>query len=363
MSNQKEIENFLEASYHEFLRKSENAKTNAARNALREAAFLHSLHQVLDSVCAQIPKIKYKPPKAKTNKRTINLVLSDLHFQSQLKPEETGYLYDSRAEARCLAEVVRQTADFKTHHRNETHLNVHLLGDIIQGKLHDPRDGATLTDQIAAATHLLSQAISFLASEFPTVTVYCETGNHGRNKARHNERATFEKWDSHETTIHLFLQKYSQAAGLKNVKFVIPKSPGYSWESYGELGFGTHGDTMVNIGNPGKTINVPNIQKQILPLSLFHSNKYGKPISTFVIGHLHLGIVQHPAFGRLIVNGALTPPDNFANSIGILECRRGQWIWESVPGHMIGDMRFAEVDEKTDRDSSLDTLIARYEGF
>lgn len=360
MSN---IESFLESAYTEFLKKSENAKTNAARQALREAAYLHALNQVLKEAASAIPPAKVKPPKAKTNQRTVNLVLSDLHFGANLKAEETGHKYDNKAESRSLAEVVRQVAEFKTDHRRESHLNIHIIGDIIQGELHDPRDGVTMTEQIADGSHLLYQAIRYLAAVYPSVTVFWESGNHGRRKKRHDQRATFEKWDSHETTIGLHLQYLCKTAGLTNVKFEIFKSPGYTWKSYGELGFATHGDTMVGIGNPGKSINVGNIEKGMTKISLAHSKRHGKPISMYLMGHLHLGVAMHPPFGALMVNGALIPPDNYANSIGILECRRGQYFWESTPGHILGDHRFVEIDEEIDANSSLDDIVSPYEGF
>ena len=62
-------------------------------------------------------------------------------------------------------------------------------------------------------------------------------------------------------------------------------------------------------------------------------------------------------------NGCLIPPDPFAVSIGITENTCGQWLFESVKGHIVGDSRFVTVDEHTDRDRKLDRVITPFRGF
>ena len=163
------------------------------------------------------------PVKKLKTYRVLTLVLSDLHFGSDLLQEETGVLdYKTTEEARRLAKIVKETVDYKRQHRDETSLNVLLLGDLIQNQLHDARDGAELAEQVCRAIYLLTQAVHKLSFEFGSVTVYANAGNHGRYTNRHHDRATYQKWDSHETVIAFAIKQ--ACANLKNVTFVIIKN-------------------------------------------------------------------------------------------------------------------------------------------
>jgi hypothetical protein len=139
-----------------------------------------------------------KPPtKQKGIKRAITLVLSDDHFGSDIDARETGSLnYGRIEEARRLSAVVKHTAEYKVDYREETELEILILGDIIQGALHDPRDGAVLAEQIARAIHLLTLAVIYLSAHFPSVKVRIVPGNHDRFVSRHKQRAVNQKWDS-----------------------------------------------------------------------------------------------------------------------------------------------------------------------
>jgi hypothetical protein len=65
----------------------------------------------------------------------------------------------------------------------------------------------------------------------------------------------------------------------------------------------------------------------------------------------------------VITNGCLLPPDAYAESIGIFDTACGQWMFESVAGHMVGDARFITVGEHNDKDASLDDIIAPFQGL
>lgn len=301
--------------------------------------------------------------KAKTTKRFLNLVLSDLHFGSDISAKETGVLnYGIREEARRLAHIVQQTARHKLDHREHTELNVLLIGDIFQNSLHDPRDGAVLAEQIARSIHLLGQAIRYLAINFKKVNVYCTTGNHGRFKSRHPGRAIHGKFDSGETVVYYALK--SACANLTNVKFFIPETPYVSFEIFGKRVFATHGDTVLNPGNPGKNIEIGRLENQInkINASLHDRNEY----TAFVCGHIHIfSHVNLPNGATVLTNAALVPPDPFAVSMGAFEAQCGQILWESAEDYdkVVGDVRFITVGEKQDRDKSLVEIIRPWEGF
>jgi hypothetical protein len=303
---------------------------------------------------------KKEKPSAKGIQRELNILLSDTHFGSDLDESYVPLKYGRLEEARRLAAVVKQVCEYKVQYRKETRLRVHLGGDIIQGQLHDSRDGDILAAQCARAIHLLTQAIAVFAAEFPEVIVDCTTGNHDRFTSRHKERATYEKADSLATVIYFSVK--TAVKPLKNVTVEIPCTPYVSFESFGVKCFGTHGDTVLNPGYPGSMVNVRTLENQInkINAALPNSDEY----RLFFVGHVHIGMLLHMGNGAiLITNGPLIPSDQYSVSIGLFESHCGQWMWESVPGHVVGDSRFITVNGATDKDESLDAVIQAFDGF
>lgn len=303
------------------------------------------------------PKVQpYKPTKKQKTQRILNLMLSDLHYGADLNEHETGHRYSPVEEARRTAAVVKQAADYKRHYRDETILYVHLMGDLIQGKLHDPEDAAPLTEQYYRAVWNLGQAVAFLSTQFKEVQVYCTPGNHGRRKDRHHDRPVNQKWDSIERMIYAALA--AGMSGYKNVKIIAPLTPYYIFDAFGQKGFMTHGDTVLKPGYPGNSIDVGGVRKQINEINLKQKcNLYG-------VGHVHTASATRLPNGVVfLTNGCLLPSDEFAQSIGIMETACCQQLWESVPGFIFGDRRDAIVDENTDKDSSLDKIVKPFPGM
>jgi hypothetical protein len=341
------------------------AKLVAKKNNSKEQQLSEDLslaEHIVDAL-KDMPEIKVKPYSQKAKKkvsRHVNVVLSDLHIGSDISKEETGGLdFGVVEESRRLARITKEVIDYKPQYRKETELNVFLLGDILQNSLHDPRDGAPLAEQFARSVHLLSQSLSQLAANFPKVTVYCATGNHGRNTGRHHTRAVNQKWDSIETMVYVALQKIMKPLG---VKFIIPKTPYTVCEIFGQKMFLTHGDTVLKPGYPGKSIQTRSLEEQV---NRFNANlKDHEEYQVLLVGHVHVGSVTHLANGAvMITNGAMVPSDEFATSIGLMENNCGQMMFETVPGYPVGDVRFIKVSEKDDKNSELDKIIKPYSGL
>jgi hypothetical protein len=329
----------------------------------REGVFLDRLTDILKDafkggVAAPSGYAK-KTVSSTPKKRIVNIALSDLHYHSLLDPREVPFEYGPLEEARRTAQIVQEVSEYKPQYRDDTELFVHIFGDIIQGDLHDPRDAATMTEQFAAATFLLTQALTAWSATYKRVTARCVPGNHGRNKRRHPERATTQKWDSFENMIYFALKM--AVATLPNVKIEIPYTPFYTYQAFDQQGFVTHGDTVLDAGFPSSTIDIKKVRNHINELN---AGEPDKDSDFFLIGHVHCGAtVEIPSGPTFMSNGCLVPPDGFAVSRGIRKQKCGQQLWESVPGHICGDRRFLNVDEKTDKDSSLDKIVKPYLGF
>lgn len=212
--------------------------------------------------------------------------------------------------------------------------------------------------QVASATSILAQGLRYLATGFSSVEVFCQTGNHGRNKARHLERAVQQKWDSNEYGVYRCLQIALEP--LKNVTIHVPKTPWVEFDSWGETCFATHGDTVFDPGYPGRSLNMAKISSQVAKWRA--KKNHQKNYQLFVVGHVHIGSVTWlPEGAAFMSNGCLIPPDAYARSIGVVDTVCGQWLFESVDGHVLGDHRFVTVDENTDKDASLDRIIKPFD--
>lgn len=331
--------------------------------SVRDELFQQRLQASLEKIFSTMPVVaqRYQQKKKLKTARILNLLWSDLHFHALLDRREVGVSFGPVEEARRLAALCVQAAEYKRDHRDETELAINLAGDIIQGMLnHDPRDGAPLAEQWSAALHLLVQAVTFLASEFKRVTVRCVSGNHGRNVARHKERATHQKWDSLESMLYFGLR--TALAQIKNVSVEIPYAPFYVYPVFDKNIFVTHGDTVLKPGNPSSSIDVMSIRRQI---NEFNAQRHDRDkVSLFCVGHVHTGaLIQLAGDVCFMANGALIPPDAFAQSVGVFDATCGQQMWESVPGRVVGDIRFVKVDAATDSDQSLDKIVRPFGGF
>src|ERR1017187_5056 len=331
-----------------------------ARDLLVVDELQKSLEKVFKKGWACPPKYTGKRLHSPHN-RIVNVLLSDLHFGSHLLTEECPISYNTVQESRRLGRVIMQVADYKRQYRSESKLIIHLLGDIIQGQLHDARDGEPLAVQFAAAVHYLTQAVMFLASQFPSVEVYCQTGNHGRNMARHPERAVNQKFDSIESMAYVAIRTAVMNSGITNCKMWIPKTPYYTVNLFDSKLFGTHGDGVLKPGYPGRSINIAGLAQQVSKWNT--ARNIGGPFSVFCVGHVHTGsITMLPGNVAMITNGCLVPPDAFSLSIGNPDNTCGQWMFESVPGHVIGDQRYVVVDGAEDK-PKYNEIIKPFEGL
>lgn len=360
--NEAKVFEFLQSRVLEERQGAQDSKGRRSSTALvREKMFLEDLEESLTRVFKKgiAPPRGYAAKSLDTHKkkRIVNLLLSDLHYGSLLDPRELPLAFGHTEESRRTAQIVQETCEYKSQYRDDTELFVFLAGDIIQGDLHDPRDAANLTDQCGAALYLLLQAVTRFAACYKRVTVRCVPGNHGRRKRRHPERATTQKWDSIENSIYMAL-KFAVAT-LPNVEVIIPYEPYIAYTCFSQKGFVTHGDTVMDVGFPSGSIQVAKIRNQINEI-----NAGDEQYDLFAVGHVHTAsVTELPSGSTLITNGALIPPDGYAVSRGILRCRNGQQLWESVDGYICGDRRFLMVDEKTDKDANLDKIIQPYAGF
>lgn len=301
-------------------------------------------------------KRKFHPKK-----RKLNLLLSDLHLHSMLDGKSVSAIYKQDEEARSVAHIINQACLYKQQYRHETELNIHFIGDLIEGKIHDVQFTEPLAKQCAAAISTLFQGIYYASQNFEKIEVWFVSGNHDRNPIVHSDRASLGKWDSFGTIIAYAIK--TALKPIKNVKINIPLTPYYTCDVFGAKAFFTHGDNVINVGNPGKNVNIKNIQIQIDAWNnKFDSNS--DRCRLFAVGHVHTAMdFVLPNGVQVMINGALIPPNSHAESSGYFQGNCGQWLWESVPGYLVGDRRFINVTNEHRNDKELDNIIQPFDGF
>lgn len=270
-------------------------------------------------------------------KRAACLLLSDLHLGSDLSSTDNPHVFGAKEEARGLDFLLRQTIDFKPQYRDNTELVLMLNGDVIEGFLgHDLRDGAPLAEQKIVFWQYMRTFVAYCSAEFPRVRVECQPGNHGRDKMRHPGRATSSKWDSHEWSLYYGLSMMCRE--LVNVTFYTPRQAVSLVSLFDKTLLLTHGDTEVKLGDP----DTQAARNFTIVDRINSTNLYGKRIDAIAVGHFHKPRFQ-PRNPALIFNGALVPPNGYARGEGYFGEPCGQWLWESVEGRAVGDMRFLDI--------------------
>ena len=335
-----------------------NLKLNKTNNVILDQVvaqndFADRLEEVFKSVKFKTHKAVKKSKKKKKFKRTIVAHISDTHFGADIQGDEMGGInnYGPKEEARRLAFFIREVANYKIEHRDETDLVIALNADLIQGMIHDIDTTKALTTQFAIAMSLLTQAISYLANEFSSVKVICTTGNHGRAMHRPEKgRATRGRFDGYHTMLNLAL-KYATAS-LENVSFEIPITPYWYGKIRGHNYFILHSDTVLSTGSIGKAVNVLAIKNKINDLVTGIG-----PIDVVMAGHTHVPLTTLLSNGtRLLCNGNLSGVDEYCMSLGIVNNQPSQQLFEVTDKYAVGDLRNVMVSE-ADTEKALDSIV------
>lgn len=287
----------------------------------------------------------------KPAKRTVCLLLSDLHIGAELSSLDEPMPFGAIEEARRLEYVMRETIDYKPQHRGNSKLALLWNGDVIEGQLlHQLGAGAPLAEQKAAFWSYSRQMMAEFSHAFEEVEVHWQSGNHGRDKVRHPGRATWRKWDGHEFELGWALREMCR--DLRNVTWNQPLHAVSKVNLHGATLCLTHADTEIKLGHPDKAYdrNARELAK------INEAEIHGCRFDAFAFGHFHTGRVQY-SHVPIVWNPALIPPNGHARSEGYVGEPCGQMLWEAVEGHPVGDVRMLKVDHRTDRDERLGTII------
>ena len=296
--------------------------------------------------------------------RSVVAIASDLHFGATIDDEVGGRnTFDWTIAARRWSMFIQQVASYKIEARaNHQELHLLLLGDLIQGLIHD-YDSKKCDDQskqLAGLTKYLIEGIEYLEPFFKKITVHCTAGNHDRmiHKAS-KDRAMIDRDDSLVHPIFYFMAMHFN--GKSNVEISVPKTPYIDVTIQGHRLWGSHGDVLVNLPNPAKNLSTAKLEMQLNKINASELDKGKTPYEIFCFGHIHQPAHIMTTVGtHVIVNGCLVGLDQFAfNSGCAFTSVPTQTIFEVTKNYGAADIRLVYVS-KADNNKELENIISPY---
>lgn len=269
---------------------------DSARQALSEAtAEVEALRARLGLV-ERIVDLDPNPPKWLTPKRkttahhaTLTTILSDLHLDETVLPEEVNGV---NAYSREIATIrLKRWAD-RTVMMARQYMSgvtfdsavVMLGGDLVAGELRQ-EDLITNEDTVLGTmlywSEMLAAAIGQIADEFGRVYVPVVCGNHGRRTAK--PRMKGRARDNFDWMLgHLVAREFR---GDDRVVFDIPDGAHVRFEVYGTTYWLEHGDAGGSGGNGWMGVLGPAMKKDQRKRK--QTQAMGLGYDHFVIGHYH----------------------------------------------------------------------------
>lgn len=300
----------------------------------------------------------YAPRKKNSvTQRILNLLLTDLHAGANMPADENPIPYNVTAFNRRLASVVVQACDYKPQYRDETELNMYWAGDGMEGNLlHGTQfDQDPTPVQLVAYARAMYSAVAYASLHFKRVNVWVLGGNHGRDKLLHPGRALASRKFNFERAVGLLVA--DRCAHLPNVNFTVPTAALAVVPLFDKKAIVLHGDAEAKLKAPSASGGHQAWQGAI---DKFNAEKlWTDRCDALLAGHFHDPAVMYFDTGVGICNGPLIPPGGYARAGGYRgPC--GQFLFESVPGFVVGDLRYIRVGVEQDRDASLADIIPEF---
>lgn len=296
--------------------------------------------------------------------RSLCTIWSDQHFGMNVDQEEMAGVNEFNwvIGARRLGMLCEQIATYKIEKRSvHKELVILLLGDNIAGVIHDQEGSAIdlITYQLAGTTSYYVQALNYLKTFFPKIRVICQPGNHARVMHKvSKQRAMSAKFDSFENIVFNALSHVF--AHDPKISVSTTKAPYSIVNIQDHRVFATHGDTVFETGNPGKTVAISKIEEKVNKINAEQIAQGKKPFEMFCTGHVHHPLFTHVGSGvKIVINGCLIGTDPFALSVGIQSSQAVQVLWETTRQYVQGDVRSIYVSDADDK-AKYDKIIKPY---
>lgn len=299
------------------IRKQRDAAV-AESDKLREE--LTALRRTLE-VVESLEDAKLQPPrwlsptKPKLSGATLVVMLSDLHLDEVVIPDEVDFLnaFNRQIAKMRLERWAQNVIKLARHHFNGVKYDgvvILLGGDIFSGDIHEELV-ETNADTILGSLHYWSEhiaaAIDMMLNEFGRGVVASVVGNHGRTTRK--PRAKLRARTNYDWLLAKNLERHFK--NDRRVTFQVPEGADVLVNIYGQGHLMTHGDQAH--GGSG----IGGIWPPVMRLRARKAQRYlavGANFQTLWLGHWH----QYISTPSLVVNGSLKGVDeySFTNNFG-----------------------------------------------
>lgn len=288
---------------------------------------------VIDGATVHAPKWPSPPKSGSTNRGIANLILSDLHLDEVVKPQEVSGVnaYNREIALMRLKKVFEKFVtigrDFVTGLTYDGG-HIWLNGDTFSGNIHEE---LKITNEVPIMASLdfwvdpIVSGIRMAADEYKKLHISGRVGNHGRNTPKPIMKGRVE--DNFDWLFYRIL--YRELASDKRITWDLPlSSDGEVIHQYDTSFLATHGDQFR--GGSG-------ISGILTPLSLGDFRKSRRqigvdaPYDYLILGHFH----QYMSLPRIIVNGSLKGYDEYAFQSNFGYEVPQQAFWVTTPEHSV----------------------------
>lgn len=317
------------------------------REALQAVAGEKSLRSALEAVVSRVvtrfdAPPKYVAPKSVKGKKpsveTAIQMFSDWHAGENVSAEAVrGFNeFNDRIFRERVDRVVEAHLSIKDRlesgggYRFEKCI-VGANGDFVSGTIHELEkhsDHDNIVWAVYETGRILANAVRQYAAQYPTVEVFCTSGNHGRlpDARRVQQKEPTRSWD---TLVYLFAKE--MLADCRNVSFFIPNSYSAAFDVYGWRFLQTHGHDVKS----WNSIPWYGLNRLVGNINALEAGR-GTPIHYWLFAHFHNASSLPHASGESFVNGSIIGSNEFAfNALGKAD-RPTQWLLQVHPEHGVG---------------------------
>jgi predicted phosphodiesterase len=310
------------------------AALKAERLEMEAVAGERSIRATLERLVGQVvtawppvPAPPTLPPSPDTTEETLVLHLSDWHAYQRVSAEGTrGFnAYDAQTFAQRVYHVVQSARGIATRMQAAgwrfPRLVIALNGDLVSGTIHEVErhtDAPSIVHAVYGCGMVLAQAVRDLAETFPTVDVFCTSGNHGRlPDARRIQQD--DPWRSWDTLVALFAKE--RLRDTPSVAWHIPQAWSVAYDVEGWRFFQTHGHDVKS----WNSIPWYGLNRLITSINALEASR-GRGLDVVLAGHFHNASSLSQVSGEAFINGSLIGGTTFSiNALGRSD-RPSQWM-------------------------------------